>query len=581
MPFIPSIAIEQFQTALGKQPSSVNTILQCFVDQNLELNENISFGYNKLDASFQFSSLNVNEGSIVPIRVSLNSPSTLGIEELDVYFLNNTTSGVNVPGDVNLSFPIEQPLRLAWTAGEQHKFITLSAFTDFLLEGTESFKLKLDHFVNCEKGSRSQLNVNIQDTTNLRSVGIESTNGSMLVTSSPGPINLVYNIPEGSARDIVISLDSPSIFGIEEVDVVFSSPSPTLGGASSTDYSLSIPQPIRLTWSIGEQTKIIKLSAFTDIDFFEADNEAINIQLLNPASVVIETPPLTLPTGIAKFSFASAYIENNAPQYEYSRIYLGPFATQPGRIASYPSYNLLQPYTSYSTVFGGYTSSENHRFFLYDPVGGATYSPAFSIQNLNNFDKTKLRIDIKNSGNYPIKYQNIILNTGQTMSLTADTLNYFLDLPANFSQILDSSGNTITVGASYDFSMYMSYTGNNPTLYYYGEFRLKDLSNNLSTNKTLDLGYQLFDTYPQSTFSTTTNSYYLITKFSNIGTGRSGISCPTFGFTLGTQENVALDGMYFVDTYSQTDYIGIEFRQGGGINATCLTSYNIPYEVIP
>ncbi len=443
-------------------------------------------------------------------------------------------------------------------------------------------KNEVKSLIESIKSQTEQLKVNIKDSTNLRQIGIESVNGSMLVPLTTGPIELVYNMVEGTTRDLIVSLDSPSVFGNEEVDVLFSSVNSTIG-VSPDDYATDMLQPIRLYWSIGEQTKTIILSALSDTNYFENSLESLNVKLANPSSAIIVSPPLTLPAGVAKFDTAVVYIENNAPQFEYARVYLGPFATQAGRIAVYPDSNVLKPYTSYNTSFGGYNYNENNQFFLYDPNGSNTFSPAFNPgQALNNFNKNKLNINVKNTGVYPIQYNNIILDVGQTMSLTADTLNYFIDLPANMSQTLDSSGNTITSGANYELAMYMSYTGNGPnSIYYYGEFKLKDLSNNLSTNKTIDLGTQIFDTYPQPLFSTPTNSYYLITKFSNINTGRSGVSCPTFGFNLATQENAAVDGFYFIDTYSQTEYIGTEFRQGGGIIPTCSTVYNVPYEIIP
>lgn len=568
--------------------TTVNTILQCFVDQNLETNENVFYTFQRRNVSFDYSSININEGATASIRIGLDAPSTLGIEEVDLYFLNQNIGGVDTNNDLSLSFGFLEPLRLAWSAGEQYKFISITANNDFLIENTENFNLKLDHFVNLSPGNFTNLNVGIINTTVFRKVGIESTNGSMIIPTN-GPIGLNYSLVEGESKDIIISLDSPSIFGIEEVDVVFFSTS-SITGVSANDYALNLPQPIRLTWSVGEQTKIISLSAIADTDYFEPKYEELGIQLSNPAFVDIVTAPISLPSsGIAKFPGATATIENVTVDFEYTRVYLGPFATQPGRIATWPSYNLLQPVEAdpYGPPFvffpNSYTYSNHNRFFWYNPGKPNT--------DLFNFNSSKLRVDIKNAGNYPILYNNTVLNVGQSISVNPNTLYFYLDLPANFSQNLTSSGTTIIVGGAYEISVYMSYTGNGPnSTYYYGEFKLKDFATNTtSSNKTFNLGYQFFNTYSQSTFSSSTNSYYLITKMSNVGTGRSagmfGMNCPggLAGFNINQQENAAVDGLYFIDSYSTTDYIGLEFRQGGGIVPTCNSTFgqNQSYEIIP
>lgn len=582
MPFSLSITTSSINTSVSRPEitaSTVNTILQCFVDQNLQLDENVNFNYTPPTASFDFYRLNINEGATMTIRVSLDNPSVLGIEELDLYFINPSLSGIILPGDLSLSFPTTEPLRISWSAGEQDKFVSITANDDFFIEGIETFQLKLDHFVNCNSGMFPLLDIHIQNTTVFREVGIESTNGSIIIPVSDGaPFDLIFNTLEGTSKDIFVSLDSPSVFGIEEVDLIFS---PTiLSGASTNDYVLSTPEPIRLTWSIGEQTKIINFSALSDTNYFESQ-EGLTMHLANPAFAVISPTPTTMPTGIVRFPSASIFIQNITIDFEYTRLHLGPFATQPGRIATYPGYNLFQPYGSYAT---NYDYSQNHSFFLYQPTAPDQFVPSFSPASLlNNFNKKRLKIGIKNTGNYPVLYNNLVWNTGQTLYFTANTLNYFVDLPANYSQFLTVSGTTTIIGSSYDINMEMTYTGNGPnTTYYYGEFKLKDLSNAISTNKTIAVGNELFNSFPQSIFSTNTNSYYLITKFANVGTGRSGTSCPIWGFSIGTQENAAVDGLYFLDTYSTTDYIGLEFRQGGGINPTCTsTTYNIPYEILP
>ena len=85
-----------------------------------------------------------------------------------------------------------------------------------------------------------------------------------------------------------------------------------------------------------------------------------------------------------------------------------------------------------------------------------------------------------------------------------------------------------------------------------------------------------------STYTNLTNAYRASTKFSGIGTGRSGNSCPVFSFNNAAIENAQVDGIYFIDYYSTTQYTGIEFLQNGGIDTTCNSSqYTIPYKILP
>lgn len=579
MTFIASIVNSDIQNTLALSPNSatsVNTILQCFVNQNLETNENTSYNYIQPSLSFDFDSIILNEGDSTVIRLGLDSPSILGIEEADLYFINSELASVLIPDDVELSININEPLRLSWSAGQQYKFINITAKNDFLIDNNESFNLKLNHFVNCTSGNFSNLSVNIQNTTTFLKVGIESTDG-YISQDLAGAFSLQYNLNEGNSKDIKVSLNSPSIFGIEQVDLIFTPNNPT----SSADYTLSELSPIRLLWSIGEQTKTISLSANSDTLYFESDIEELSIELRNPSFVDIVTAPSIISSSVDKFPTANAYIKNIAPGFEYTRVYLGPFATQPGRIAIYPNYNSLKPYGSYST--NGYNYLINNIFQQYQP--NALNTSNFQGDILNNFNKSKLKVSIKNTGSYSILYNNVIWNTGQTLFFIADTQNYFVDLPANLNQ---NTATNIINGSSYKIDILMTYTGNSPNnLYYYGEFQLKGLSNTLSTDKIISLGNQVFNSFSVPTFSSTTNSYQLVTKFSNIGTGRfttylSPLYCPSFsGFDQNKVEDVALNGMYFVDINSQTDYIGLEFRQNGGISPTCNNSqYTLPFEVL-
>jgi hypothetical protein len=150
---------EQIQTftSATQQSKAVHTILQCFVDQNLETNENLKYSYILPKISFENNQIDVNEGTSVIVNVSLDFASYFGIEEVDIYYVPSSAS----ESDVNISFSLIEPLRLVWEVGEQTKSISLSALTDSVIEGTEKFYFQLKNPLNSNLGIQNKLTINI------------------------------------------------------------------------------------------------------------------------------------------------------------------------------------------------------------------------------------------------------------------------------------------------------------------------------------------------------------------------------------------------------------------------------------
>jgi hypothetical protein len=580
MPFVQVILLENIggivRANLPPSATTIHTIEKCFVDLNFQLNENVNSSFSEKSVFFTRASYDIIEGSIGNFFVSLDSPSQLGIEELDLYFLGSST-GATINGDALFGYNFNEPLRLSWSGGEQVKAISVTGLTDFSIENTESFYFKLDHFTNCVSGGLANTAINIINLTTFPTAYIESTNGSY-IQNPEGVYKLNFGINEGDSKNIQISLSYPSILGQEEVDVVFVNET-----ASSIDYQTSITQPIRLTWAIGEQTKIINVAAILDSEFFESSLENLIIRLQNPINTDINLEPITIPnSGVGKFPFASIQIYNQEPIIEYARVYLTPFATQPGR--SNTSVYLKLPYANYDN---GYATIENQKFITYQATAPNTYNPLFSpLQNLNNFNDDKLSLEIKNLGTTQAIISGSVLNVGEIKTITGLGNTYYIDLPANLSQITNAQNETIVTGARYEITLNMQYVGNSSTFsntYTNGVFSLKNLNNtNASSNKKFQIGIVELNTYPEATYTNLANAYRATTKFSGIGTGRSGNSCPVFSFNNAAIENAQVDGIYFIDFYSTTQYTGIEFLQNGGIDTTCNSSqYTIPYKILP
>ena len=164
----------------------IHTLLSCFVDVNLETNENVEIKVLP-KVSFQFSQYDVNEGSNLVIsnfviRVDLNSTSVNGSEEVTVQMIlppfNALSSNFNTlkPG-TDFTMSQTYPITLKWAIGEQYKNLSFATIGDLSLENTESFSLKLINPINVDIGAVESTVINIIDTTDPDEAIIEAGQG--------------------------------------------------------------------------------------------------------------------------------------------------------------------------------------------------------------------------------------------------------------------------------------------------------------------------------------------------------------------------------------------------------------------
>lgn len=574
IPILTEVIKDNIRDVLPPSATTIHTIENCFVDLNFQTNENVNSNIPLRSVAFGNPSYTIPEGQVGNFSVALSAPSTLGIEEVDLYFVGTNVTGATINEDILLGFGINEPMRISWSGGEQTKFFSFTALTDYLIEDIEKFYFKLDHLTNCKIGAYSSTTINITNVASFPSVAIKSTNGSY-VQNSQGIYKLNFGLNEGDNKNIEISLSYPSISGQEEIDVVFTNQTTT-----NEDYQISPSQPIHLTWAIGEQVKTINFSAILDDQLFESSLETLFLSLENPVYTAIESEPTMIPsTNVGRFPFASIQIYNRAPIFEYARVYLTPFFTQVGRSDS--NVTLKKPYANYDN---GYTSVENKKFLPYVAAAPNTYHPLFNnTQTLSNFNDNKLSLEIKNIGNTQVMINGSVVDINGTIIINNLPNTYYIDLPANLGSITTASGDILYSTIKYELTLNMQYTGNNSTTYINGDFKLKGLNNtDISSTKKFIISNLQLPTYPQSTYTNSENIYYATTKFTGIGTGRNGNQCPLFGFLDGTIENAQVNGIFFIDARSLTRYIGVEFIQNGGINPTCNSAqYTIPYTIIP
>lgn len=500
--------------------TTIHTILQCFVDVNLETDENAVNSLDLLDVSFEYDSYTVDEGQRLDVIVSLSSPSTFGYEEIVVDINEKTAklSDFSTLGEV-------YPKTIAFSAGQQSHTFEFLINSDFLEEGLEYFDLIIGLFINVNPGQFITSRINIGDLTDLKEVFINNQGGFLF--SNPFNLQsstqyLTFSSFEGTEKEITISLDSPSVFGVEGVTVEL-----TNGTAGPNDYS--VIGTTNLTWAIGEKDKTFKIKAKDD-SLIEPD-EGIGIKLINPINVNIINP-----------SEASFIILDNSPKPLYAQINFQGIYTQIGG-TSLQNVTQLRAIANNETTgynsdadimllkFGDKFISENPSqnqlpgsnairtttttgFF---PSTTTTYDTIFFGKHPVTGAYGDVKLKITNKGSYPVKINGTQLNPGNgSTTLVVDKSDFKVILPANSAllplgtiyQGAPLSDNTLTE-AVYEFEIQTDYAER--------EFVLKNLNNTVSTNKSVNLGtHTLKETYPLSIATGVTKQHNLVMQYNQI-----------------------------------------------------------------
>jgi hypothetical protein len=232
--------LEEFTARENSSLSTIHTIEKGFVDINLKLDENIDVNILKNNVSFTSGLYTLSEGDISNIYVQLSSPSTLGIEEVDLAYIGSSGLGGAI---INQDLAIEgtnftYPLRLSWGVGDKVKKIPISGFTDYAIESTQDFHFQLIHFVNCKPSNTTSTTIRLSNVDNFPFVYLQPYDASFASTiaNPDGTYRLNFSIPENNQIKLRVSLSYPSIYGLEEVDVVFNNQS-----AKVVDYNIDNP----------------------------------------------------------------------------------------------------------------------------------------------------------------------------------------------------------------------------------------------------------------------------------------------------------------------------------------------------
>jgi hypothetical protein len=517
--------------------AKINTILQCFVDLNLELDENAVYSLDLREVSFEQPRYDVIESGQIDVVILLDSPSENGLEEIDINIVANNTSlsDVNFLGEV-------YPQTIAFSAGQQSHTLSFSANIDLFEEGTESFDIIISYFTNTNPGQFITTTVNIIDQTDLKEVFINEQ-GGVLSSQDTGVVE--FSALEGSEKKIRISLDSPSVLGVESVDLLLTnittSPGDYLGAVGTTNIS----------WTPGEQHKDIQIFANADDEI--EDSEVLKIELINPVNLNIISP-----------SEATLTILDSSPEPLYANINIqGTYVQWGGE--GYPT--IEGRYIRENVAGTSYETPQNERRFIkfgepleksytqFNEPNGQSQGFGFDAGNnvivgydeslFGNLQKTNvvffgerpsisfgpgtswsvnpgtpeygdLRLRIRNAGAFPVIIDGNAVASGDSITVVVDKFDYNITLPANSGFLQAStfyngvllSQDTLTE-CIYEFIFEVDFEELN--------FQLRNESNSVSPNKEISIGTHVFvETYTQTDSELPQNRHNLITGVKNV-----------------------------------------------------------------
>ena len=568
---------EQLESVSPSNPGEsniVSSVLQCFVDTNLETNENVIFSNNALGVSFTEQIGMYTEGLSYGIPISLSQPSVRGIEEIEieVEYLSADSSDITILDN----------LVVKWEEGEQVKNIRITINNDINIEETEMLTLKISSFFNVYLEKKYTHTMNLIDNTVLRNVSFSNVAVSSM-QDVDGLLEFNLNAEEGETVNLQVSLDQASIGG-ESVEVYFFYISRNQSAPiNETDFRLLSPQTI--TWGVGELNKIVEISTLKDN--IPESVESIGVRLINPIGVNLGRNAII--KGLINIQDSTIIRKNVA--FNIGNIY-----RQKGRMASELSSTQLRVLTSEAT-------NENSNSWLVkmgNQYNEATQGFDQSFNSFPNFnfgfdteDNLTSRIDliITNNGESIIFNEQEVLG-GEDFSIQISDNNYQFFLPTN-----SELGSTVVQieGASYykpvylkaDYGMRIKYT--HPTIPVDGIQRgfHNFIMKGSPPQQTVGLG-EFSLTGTEDPFN---NIYNLQTTYDNMSvTYEEGGLC-TEGFEGDNHKHkITINGIALLDDYNNdTNYNEFNFKLSTLLNTICPTTNgfdgetgsweSVPYEL--
>lgn len=570
----------------------IHTIVDCFVDLNLETNENAQSVSPNLSVSFEpnefgnFAYFQTAEPSpafnyvtSATIKVKLDKPSVYGIEEATIS-LYASDALLNTDFTASEIFPVT----FTWDIGEQEKILTFTAKTDFIIEETEYFNLQISNLLNVEPGPILDAQVMIADTTILRNVSLQ-------VGGIPTGFDGIGrgSTEEGNDFELVIYLDGPA-YGGESVTInqvpTISTPNVTLGPAVNP----LLPSDYTMVYYPNTNTPIFNQTFPKNVSFAPGEtSKSFNVWIKENNSVN--------PTKTGYFEISNAQMSvidqskkvaeitvlDNEGQFKYVHLDLGKIYSELG---DSPVNTLMRQVNPQPGIGGSYNNiylnQYSNNIFQYGTT--INWKDYYGTNQINSvtYDTSLVKLKITNTGIVQSIVNGIPLNVGQTTLVTVTGNDFIVTATTN------SSLNSTTI--SYDFANYKieilnNYSGtiiplnssSNPQPV---QFNLRTTSNTLSTDNLITIGNYSFSGMTNYS-NDISHKYNLKSKYKNVNTGRPNIgtvsspiyTCPTVA---SSSLSVSYNEFYAVDieNISVLGIIFLNFSQNIDYNTSPMTNYD-------
>lgn len=535
----------------GTNPTYSDALINCFVNLNLETNENAGLPGPLNTVSFQNSTYSVTEGNNLQVRLDLGKPSEFGSEEATVNLTTiNATLGVDFTADRSY------PYTFAWAQGEQYKFMNFSVNTDFLIENNESFKLEISNPINLNNGNITSSVITLKDATNLRTASLSVVPPA---TSVSVGANQTVTIKEGDIFQISVNLDGPA-FGVESVklSLVSSASTPTgiIGPLSNpalpgVEFNVSNTQ-VTFNFAPGETQKTYTFQAFTDL--IVSDTTGAIFELSNPQNCLINSNKKVM----------TVMITDSTGGYKYVHLNLGDIYSEFGNSISNTLMRQVNPQPGLGGAYQNlYINQYNYNLIKYgSTINFKDYNGSYSLNKTYDsitFNTNLVKVNITNNGVVQSMINGQPVNVGQTISINVPSNNYIITASTNANK---NNITTLFDYANYAISIVNNYSG---TSAFSGmDFKLRNTANTQAVANTLNLG--TFSLSGMTTNPTNSaNQYRLKSKYKNINTGRpSPPSCPpisSFSYNISYSDFYAIDkrnvsvlGIIFLDYNSAAFY---------------------------
>lgn len=626
-----------------EQSVKIHTILNCFVDLNLETNEMFPYDVNILSVSLDSANYTTEEGGTLVFIVRLNEPSALGIEEATVIISNRTTSN----SDIEISgFPV----KITWQEGEQEKVLSVPITRDFIEESDEQFMIGLTSLVNLVPGDFIQANVVVQDTTELRvirilaantntltiprldpnstvfdgiarsAVGntlvnrngnfgssnfIEQRTGNVLTLTTPnsqfGRTNnlATFSVIEGESVNVDIGLDQPSEYGVERVDVALYS---ILEDGTQVESPLVITSTERLEWSIGEQYKTVTVTAlpssqfqsrrYMRLELRNVENASLNNMNTNSVEIVVLSP--LVERRFSTINFGNIYRQRGSvlsSDTSHSETELELRKISDNQTTNTTTlYWLVELGTSYIDQYNNPLLSESSNY----PAWPNYY---FGVDE--NGNPSQVALKVTNLGIGDVQYGNNTYGPNESFYVTMARDATTIVLPTNDSilypgDIITPDNIVVTARtfseSRYAFSLYVSLPQFAIT---YGlgtsgphGFQLRTDS---SFNNLYNIGEFNLPNYRTVSLANA-NASALYSTYRNVRTRYNGVTCTTSFIGVNNVQDVRVKGLILLSLNSlNTEFVGHEIRPDNQFNPICssnagttggLTWSSIPFEIV-